>query len=149
MAERVLMKGNEALARSGNARRMSSFLRLSHHPPDRAFGLSVQNDAQGRRHLSFRQNSEVAAINMVLGAASAGVRAMTSLLFSRHLPEMRGHFLHSGLRPALRHCQRAARRPGSGRHPALPGGLLAGHQSAGPRRPPRYWFLPPPPFRRW
>ena len=56
---------------------MSSFLRLSHHTANRACGLYGKAYAEiGGTYL--QAESEIAAVNMVLGAAAAGVRAMTS-----------------------------------------------------------------------
>jgi 2-oxoglutarate ferredoxin oxidoreductase subunit alpha len=77
MAERVLMKGNEALAEAAIQAGCRHF-----------FGYPITPQTEINAYLSRRMpkvggtylqaESEVAAINMVLGAASAGVRAMTS-----------------------------------------------------------------------
>ena len=77
MAERVLMKGNEALAEAAIQAGCRHF-----------FGYPITPQTEINAYLSKRMpkiggtylqaESEVAAINMVLGAASAGVRAMTS-----------------------------------------------------------------------
>lgn len=77
MSERVLMKGNEALAEAA--------IRCGcrHY-----FGYPITPQTEIAAYMSKRMpkiggtflqaESEIAAINMVLGAASAGVRAMTS-----------------------------------------------------------------------
>ncbi len=76
MEERVMMKGNEALAERRSVPD-AAFFRLPHHPSDRDQRLYGEKYAEGRGTY-LQAESEVAAINMVLGAASAGVRAMTS-----------------------------------------------------------------------
>lgn len=77
MAEKVLMKGNEALAEAAIKCGCHSF-----------FGYPITPQTEVAAYMAKRlpkiggtylqAESEVSAINMVLGAASAGVRAMTS-----------------------------------------------------------------------
>lgn len=77
MAERVLMKGNEALAEAAIKAGCRHF-----------FGYPITPQTEISAYLSKRMpkiggtflqaESEIGAINMVLGAASAGVRALTS-----------------------------------------------------------------------
>jgi 2-oxoglutarate ferredoxin oxidoreductase subunit alpha len=77
MTEKVLMKGNEALAEAAIAAGCRHF-----------FGYPITPQTEVAAHMSKRMpkiggtylqaESEVAAINMVLGASAAGVRAMTS-----------------------------------------------------------------------
>ncbi|MEG0663978.1 MAG: 3-methyl-2-oxobutanoate dehydrogenase subunit VorB [Clostridia bacterium] len=77
MAERLLMKGNEAIAEAALRAGCLHF-----------FGYPITPQTEISAYLSkkmpkiggtfLQAESEVAAINMVLGAASAGVRAMTS-----------------------------------------------------------------------
>jgi len=77
MADRVLMKGNEALAESAIRAGCRHF-----------FGYPITPQTEVSAYMAKRMpkiggtflqaESEVAAINMVLGAAAAGVRAMTS-----------------------------------------------------------------------
>ena len=77
MAEKVLMKGNEALAEAAIASGCKHF-----------FGYPITPQTEVAAYMSKRMpkiggvylqaESEVAAINMVLGASAAGVRAMTS-----------------------------------------------------------------------
>lgn len=77
LAERVLMKGNEALAEAAIKSGCRHF-----------FGYPITPQTEVAAYMAKRMpkiggtylqaESEIAAINMVLGAASAGVRAMTS-----------------------------------------------------------------------
>jgi 2-oxoglutarate ferredoxin oxidoreductase subunit alpha len=77
MAERVLMKGNEALAEAGIRAGCRHF-----------FGYPITPQTEVSAYMAKRMpkigglflqaESEVAAINMVLGAAAAGKRVMTS-----------------------------------------------------------------------
>ena len=77
MAEKVLMKGNEALAEAAIRAGCRHF-----------FGYPITPQTEVAAYMAKRlpkiggtflqAESEIAAINMVLGAASAGVRAMTS-----------------------------------------------------------------------
>lgn len=77
MADRVLMKGNEALAEAAIRAGCRHF-----------FGYPITPQTEVSAYMSKRMpkiggtflqaESEIAAINMVLGAAAAGVRAMTS-----------------------------------------------------------------------
>ena len=77
MSEKFLMKGNEALAEAAIRAGCRHF-----------FGYPITPQTEISAYMSKRMpkiggtylqaESEVAAINMVLGAASAGVRAMTS-----------------------------------------------------------------------
>ena len=77
MAERMLMKGNEALAEA-------AIQAGCHH----FFGYPITPQTEVAAYMAKRMpkiggtylqaESEIAAINMVMGAASAGVRAMTS-----------------------------------------------------------------------
>lgn len=77
MAERVLMKGNEAIAEAAIRAGCKHF-----------FGYPITPQTEVSAYMSKRMpkiggcflqaESEIAAINMVLGAAAAGVRAMTS-----------------------------------------------------------------------
>ena len=77
MAERVLMKGNEALAEA-------AILAGCHH----FFGYPITPQTEVAAYMAkkmpkiggvyLQAESEIAAINMVLGAASTGVRVMTS-----------------------------------------------------------------------
>jgi len=77
MAERVLMKGNEALAEAAIRAGCKHFFGYPITPQTEvAAYMSKKMPKIGGTYL--QAESEVAAINMVLGAASAGVRAMTS-----------------------------------------------------------------------
>lgn len=77
MAEKVLMKGNEALAEAAIQAGCRHFFGYPITPQTEvAAYMAKRMPKLGGTYL--QAESEVAAINMVLGAASAGVRAMTS-----------------------------------------------------------------------
>lgn len=77
MSERVLMKGNEALAEAAIRAGCHHFFGYPITPQTEvAAYMSKKMPKIGGTYL--QAESEVAAINMVLGAASAGARAMTS-----------------------------------------------------------------------
>ncbi|MEG0541017.1 MAG: 3-methyl-2-oxobutanoate dehydrogenase subunit VorB [Angelakisella sp.] len=77
MSERVLMKGNEALAEAAIRAGCLHFFGYPITPQtELAAYMSKKMPKLGGTYM--QAESEVAAINMVFGAASAGVRAMTS-----------------------------------------------------------------------
>ncbi|HEX3026880.1 MAG TPA: 3-methyl-2-oxobutanoate dehydrogenase subunit VorB [Clostridia bacterium] len=77
MADKVLMKGNEALAEAAIQAGCHHFFGYPITPQTEvAAFMSKTMPKIGGTYL--QAESEIAAINMVLGAASAGVRAMTS-----------------------------------------------------------------------
>ena len=77
MSERVLMKGNEALAEAAIRAGCRHFFGYPITPQtELAAYMAKKMPKIGGTYL--QAESEIAAINMVLGAASAGVRAMTS-----------------------------------------------------------------------
>lgn len=77
MAEKVLMKGNEALAEAAIAAGCRHFFGYPITPQTEvAAYMSKRMPKLGGTYL--QAESEVAAINMVYGAASAGMRVMTS-----------------------------------------------------------------------
>lgn len=77
MAEKVLLKGNEALAEAAIQAGCHHFFGYPITPQtELAAYMSKRLPKIGGTYL--QAESEVAAINMVLGAASAGIRAMTS-----------------------------------------------------------------------
>ena len=75
--ERNLMKGNEALAEAAIRAGCKCFFGYPITPQTElaAYMAKRMNKAGG---VFLQAESEIAAINMVLGAASTGVRAMTS-----------------------------------------------------------------------
>lgn len=77
MAKRFLMKGNEALVRGAIAAQCRAFFGYPITPQNEVpeYMSKYMPDAGG---VFVQAESEVAAINMVYGAASVGVRAMTS-----------------------------------------------------------------------
>lgn len=77
MSERVLMKGNEAMAEAAIRAGCHHFFGYPITPQTEvAAYMSKKMPKLGGTYL--QAESEVSAINMVLGAAAAGVRAMTS-----------------------------------------------------------------------
>ncbi len=77
MAEKVLMKGNEALAEAAIRAGCHHFFGYPITPQTELAAYMAKRMPQvGGTYL--QAESELAAVNMVLGAASAGVRAMTS-----------------------------------------------------------------------
>ena len=77
MAEKVLMKGNEALAEAAIQAGCRHFFGYPITPQtELAAYMAKRMPKIGGTYL--QAESEIAAINMVLGAAAAGVRAMTS-----------------------------------------------------------------------
>lgn len=76
-SERLLMKGNEALAEAALRAGCKCFFGYPITPQTEISAYLAKYMAK-RGGTFLQAESEVAAINMVLGAASAGVRAMTS-----------------------------------------------------------------------
>ena len=77
MGERVLMKGNEAMSEAAIQAGCMVYFGYPITPQNEvASYMAKKMPLEGRVYL--QAEAEVAAINMVLGAASAGVRAMTS-----------------------------------------------------------------------
>ena len=75
--ERVLMKGNEALAEAAIRAGCKCFFAYPITPQTEVAAYLAKN--MKKRNITFLQaESELAAVNMVLGASSAGVRTMTS-----------------------------------------------------------------------
>ena len=77
MSEKVLMKGNEAIAEAAIRAGCQCFFGYPITPQtELAAYMSKRMPKEGRVYL--QAESEIAAINMVYGAAAAGVRVMTS-----------------------------------------------------------------------
>lgn len=77
MSEKILMKGNEALAQAAIQAGCKHFFGYPITPQTEVAAFMAKRMPKiGGTYL--QAESEIAAINMVLGAASAGVRAMTS-----------------------------------------------------------------------
>ncbi|MBR7143086.1 MAG: 3-methyl-2-oxobutanoate dehydrogenase subunit VorB [Clostridia bacterium] len=77
MSEKVLMKGNEALAEAAIRCGCTHFFGYP-ITPQTELSEYMAKQMPKRGGLYLQAESEIAAINMVLGAASAGVRVMTS-----------------------------------------------------------------------
>ena len=119
MAERVLMKGNEAIAEAAIHGRLPALFRISHHAPDGRWPPTWPRRMPKIGGVFLQAESEIAAINMVYGAAAAGHAGDDLLLQPRNFPEERGAYpiWRERIVPALG-GERAAGRPGAGRHPA-------------------------------
>lgn len=78
MAEKVLMKGNEALAESAIQCGCIRYFGYPITPQTEIAAYMSKRLPKVDGGVFLQAESEVAAINMVLGASSAGVRAMTS-----------------------------------------------------------------------
>ncbi len=77
MGERVLMKGNEAIAEAAIRAGVQSYFGYPITPQNELIAyMALHMPEQGRTFI--QAESEIAAINMVYGAAAAGVRTMTS-----------------------------------------------------------------------
>ncbi len=75
--EKVLMKGNEALAEAAMRAGCKCFFGYPITPQTEISAYLAKN-MEKRGGVFLQAESEIAAINMVLGASAAGVRAMTS-----------------------------------------------------------------------
>lgn len=75
--EKVLMKGNEALAEAAMRAGCKCFFGYPITPQTEVSAYFAKHMAK-RGGVFLQAESEIAAINMVLGAAASGVRAMTS-----------------------------------------------------------------------
>lgn len=138
MADRVLMKGNEALAEAAIQAGCRHF-----------FGYPITPQTEPAAYMAKRMpkiggvylqaESEVAAINMVLGAASAGVRAMTSSSSPGVSLKTEGisYMIGSDVPALIINVQRGG---GSRRHSAFTVRLLAGYKGTGSRRRSRSRF---------
>lgn len=78
MAEKMLMKGNEALAEAAIQAGCIRFFGYPITPQTELAAYMSKRLPKIENGVYMQAESEVAAINMVLGAAAAGVRAMTS-----------------------------------------------------------------------
>lgn len=78
MAEKMLMKGNEALAEAAIQAGCIRFFGYPITPQTELAAYMSKRLPKIENGVYLQAESEVAAINMVLGAAAAGVRAMTS-----------------------------------------------------------------------
>lgn len=133
MSEKVLMKGNEAIAEA-------AILAGCRH----YFGYPITPQTEIAAYMAkkmpkiggvfLQAESEIAAINMVYGVSSAGKRVMTSS--SSPGISLKGEgisYLAGADLPALVvNVQRG--RSGTGRNTAQPVGLFPGHKGRRPRR---------------
>ena len=113
--ERSLMKGNEALAEAAIRAGCKCFFGYP-ITPQTELSAYMAKRMEKSGGVFLQAESEIAAINMVLGAASTGVRAMTSS--SSPGVSLKAEGISYRFRPAGTHHQRTAWRSGTGFHPA-------------------------------
>jgi len=77
MSEKVLMKGNDAIAEAAIRAGCGAYFGYPITPQNELIAYMAKNMLE-RGRIFIQAESEIAAINMVYGASSAGVRAMTS-----------------------------------------------------------------------
>ena len=77
MSEKLLMKGNEAIAEAAIRSGCKLFFGYPITPQTELSEYMAKNMPK-RGGLSLQAESEIAAINMVLGASASGARAITS-----------------------------------------------------------------------
>ncbi len=148
MAEKVLMKGNEAMAEAAMRAGCRFFFGYPITPQTEVAGLHVQAHAEGGRHVLAGESPRSRPSTWCTGLGSRRARHDV-VLVAGHLAQGRGHLVYGRRRPAGRHRQRAARRSGPRRHPALPGRLLAGHAARSATATSTWSCTRPPRCRRW
>ncbi|MCK7484948.1 MAG: hypothetical protein MZU97_04905 [Bacillus subtilis] len=116
---KVLMKGNEAIGLAAVLGRLRRLLRLSDHAAERSTRVSLRSTCSNTAKSSCKPNREVAAINMVYGAAGAGKRVMTSSSSPGIALKQEGISYIAGAELPCVIVLGHARRSRSGRHPAL------------------------------
>ena len=147
MAEKVLMKGNEALAESALRAGCRFFFGYPITPQtELAAYMSKRMEKVGGTFL--QAESEIAAINMVYGAAAAGARVHDVVLLAGHLAQGQGISYMAGadLPGVIINVQRGARasaassrrRPITGR-PRARSATATSMWSCTPRPPSRKW----------
>ncbi|MDR1836495.1 MAG: 3-methyl-2-oxobutanoate dehydrogenase subunit VorB [Treponema sp.] len=77
MSEKVLMKGNDAIAEAAIRAGCGAYFGYPITPQNELIAYMAKNMLE-RGRIFIQAESEIAAINMVYGASCAGVRAMTS-----------------------------------------------------------------------
>ncbi|WP_461247511.1 hypothetical protein [Treponema sp. R6D11] len=77
MGEKVLMKGNDAIAEAAIRAGCGAYFGYPITPQNELIAYMAKNMLD-RGRIFIQAESEVAAINMVFGASCAGIRAMTS-----------------------------------------------------------------------
>ncbi len=141
MADKVLMKGNEAIAEA------AIMAGCRHY-----FGYPITPQTEVAAYMAKRMpkiggvflqaESEIAAINMVYGVSSTGHRVMTSSSSPGISLKSEGLSYLAGADSAGAGGERAAGRPGAGGHSALSIGLLPGHQGRRTRGFPDHVLAP-------
>ena len=129
--------------RSGGSCRMPLLLRLSHHPAKTNFREYLSARMLDVGGTFIQGESEVASINMVLGASVAGGRRHDILIFPRGLPQAGGDLVHGGNGTSSGHYQHDAGRSRTREISHLRRPIIFRRHSG--RRPRR---LPDPPYWR-
>ncbi len=131
----VLMKGNEAIAEAAIQAGCDAYFGYPITPQAELLEWMARRMPELGR-VFVQAESELAAINMALGAAACGARVLVSSsspgisLMAEGMSYMAGSELPGGAR------QRDARRPRPRQHRAIPVRLLPGDQGPRPRRLP-------------
>ena len=147
--ERNTYEGQRSSRRGCDTRRLQVLFSATPSHLRRRSPLIWRSACRRSAAFSSRRRAEIAAINMVYGCASSGVRCMTSSsspgisLKSEGVSYMAGSDLPCVI------VNVHARWPRTRRHSAIPERLLAGYQGAGSRRLPDDSYSRLPPFRRW
>ncbi len=125
-----LLKGNVALAEAAIRAGVQAY-----------FGYPITPQTELLEHMAQRMpelgrafvqaESEVAAINMVYGAACTGCPGHDLVVQPRHQPDAGRVFVHRRVRGAVLRGGCHARRAGPGQHPAFAVGLLQVTRSPG------------------
>jgi hypothetical protein len=130
------MKGNEAMAEAAIQAGCDAYFGYPITPQAELLEWMARRMPEEGR-VFVQAESELAAINMALGAAATGARVLVSHLEPGHQPDGRGDELHGRLGDCRSCCQRHARRARAGQHRSLAERLLPGDEGPRPRRLPR------------
>ncbi len=132
-----LMKGNEAIVKSAILAGCRAFYGYPITPASEITEAAALYMPQAGG-VFLQAESEVAAINMLYGAASAGVRCHDGLERAGHQPDAGRHQLHGRRGTALRDRRHHPRRAGPGQHRRRAGRLSPGGEGRRPRQLPHH-----------
>ena len=139
MGEKMLMKGNEAIAEAAIQAGCRFFFGYPITPQNQIPEYMSKRLPKMEGGCFLQAESEVAAINMVYGAAGAGARVMTSSSSPGISLKQEGisYIVGAELPCVIVNMVRGgARRPRTGIHPACPERLLSVHPRRRTRRLP-------------
>jgi pyruvate/2-oxoacid:ferredoxin oxidoreductase alpha subunit len=120
---KVLMKGNEAIGAAAIKAGCKAFFGYPITPQNEIPEYMSREMAKSGG-VFVQAESELAAINMVYGAAGAGVRVMTSSSSPGIALKQEGNHLHCRRGTALCDCRRQPRGSWTGQHSTFPGRLF-------------------------